>query len=164
MREAISNAVRHAKATSITVRLAIGDDVVLEIADDGIGIPAEPGRHSGVANIAARTERNTHDRLDEIADAKPEASRVRRDGRVHPVVPPVVRAQVGLLDRATVSANCRSPRPCGASPSPRRPAAAGRAAGGCSRSRPSPARPPCRSTGPPSPRRRPEPRLDLVAR
>ncbi len=46
--EAIGNAVRHGKARSITLRLAAtADDVVLEVLDDGIGIPPAAARGSG---------------------------------------------------------------------------------------------------------------------
>nr|WP_246124129.1 GAF domain-containing sensor histidine kinase [Nocardia bhagyanarayanae] len=55
LREALSNVVRHAQASAVSVKLAIGDDVVLEIADNGIGLPGEISRRSGLANMAART-------------------------------------------------------------------------------------------------------------
>ncbi|WP_139347865.1 sensor histidine kinase [Nocardia donostiensis] len=57
LREAVSNAVRHARASSISVELRVGDDVTIEVADDGIGIPAECARRSGLANLAARAAR-----------------------------------------------------------------------------------------------------------
>jgi len=57
LREAVSNVVRHAQATSLSVRLIIRDDVELEIIDNGIGLPDHLGRHSGLANMAARTEK-----------------------------------------------------------------------------------------------------------
>ncbi|MFI1465575.1 sensor histidine kinase [Nocardia carnea] len=56
IREAVSNVVHHANATSVAVELDIGDDVTVEVTDDGIGIPESPERHSGLANMAARAE------------------------------------------------------------------------------------------------------------
>ena len=44
--EALTNVARHARATTCVVRLAVNDDVTLEIVDDGVGIPA--GRSAGV--------------------------------------------------------------------------------------------------------------------
>ncbi|WP_431955812.1 GAF domain-containing protein [Nocardia lijiangensis] len=55
LREALSNVVRHAQATAVSVKLAIGDDVVLEVTDNGIGLPEHLTRRSGLANMAART-------------------------------------------------------------------------------------------------------------
>jgi signal transduction histidine kinase len=44
--EALTNVARHARATTCVVRLAVNDDVTLEVVDDGVGIPA--GRNAGV--------------------------------------------------------------------------------------------------------------------
>ena len=44
--EALTNVVRHARAKTCMVRLAVKEDVALEIVDDGVGIPAE--RTAGV--------------------------------------------------------------------------------------------------------------------
>jgi signal transduction histidine kinase len=53
--EALSNAGRHAAATSGAVRLAVGDEIVLTVVDDGRGIT--PGVvESGLANIRQRAE------------------------------------------------------------------------------------------------------------
>ncbi|RJO74128.1 GAF domain-containing sensor histidine kinase [Nocardia panacis] len=56
LREAVSNAVRHAQAGTVTVRLAVHDEVTIEVADDGIGLPAHLPRTSGLANLRARAE------------------------------------------------------------------------------------------------------------
>ncbi len=56
LREAISNVVRHARATSLSIDLRVDDEVVLAVTDDGVGIPADCHRRSGLANIAARAE------------------------------------------------------------------------------------------------------------
>ena len=62
LREALSNAFRHAKASRIdvtvnaTVRLPDGrSGVRLTVADDGVGIPEE-GRRSGLKNLKRRAE------------------------------------------------------------------------------------------------------------
>jgi signal transduction histidine kinase len=56
LREALSNAARHADASSVSVDVGIEGNVLsLVVADDGNGIPAE-GRRSGLANLATRAE------------------------------------------------------------------------------------------------------------
>ncbi|XVQ09671.1 GAF domain-containing protein [Spirillospora sp. CA-255316] len=55
VREALSNIARHAGATEAAVVVEIGDDLVLRIDDDGIGIPAT-GRRSGLRNMQERAE------------------------------------------------------------------------------------------------------------
>jgi signal transduction histidine kinase len=56
LREALSNAARHARASRVDVSVEVGSDLILRVADDGIGIP--PGsRRSGLANLAERAER-----------------------------------------------------------------------------------------------------------
>jgi signal transduction histidine kinase len=52
--EALSNAVRHSGAHAVTVEVAVGDDLRVEVTDDGHGIPADNQRHSGLANLARR--------------------------------------------------------------------------------------------------------------
>jgi two-component system, NarL family, sensor histidine kinase DevS len=39
VREALSNAVRHAGATTVTVRVAVDDDLSIEVSDNGRGMP-----------------------------------------------------------------------------------------------------------------------------
>ncbi|MDH2387933.1 GAF domain-containing sensor histidine kinase [Streptomyces sp. HNM0663] len=52
--ETLSNAARHARATRVEVQLrATADEVVLSVADDGVGMP-EGGRRSGLDNLAER--------------------------------------------------------------------------------------------------------------
>jgi signal transduction histidine kinase len=55
LREALSNVGRHAKAHRVTVSADVGDQLVLRVEDDGIGIPAT-GRRSGLRNLAERAE------------------------------------------------------------------------------------------------------------
>jgi len=61
VRELVTNVVRHARATRVTVLVDAGnaedaDDVVVTVTDDGIGLPAVAPR-SGLANLADRAER-----------------------------------------------------------------------------------------------------------
>ncbi|MFI7665587.1 GAF domain-containing protein [Nocardia sp. NPDC049526] len=56
LREAVSNAVRHASATTVSVHLRVRDDVTIEVTDDGIGVPDDLARMSGLANLATRAE------------------------------------------------------------------------------------------------------------
>ncbi len=55
LREALSNVVRHANATSVVVHLRAADEVVLTVTDDGIGY-VDNGRRSGLRNMAERAE------------------------------------------------------------------------------------------------------------
>ena len=43
VREAISNAVRHGHAARITLTVEVGDGLVVDVLDDGVGIPADVG-------------------------------------------------------------------------------------------------------------------------
>ena len=52
--EALTNVVRHARAQTCVVRLAVNDDVALEIVDDGIGIPAERSAGVGLSSMHER--------------------------------------------------------------------------------------------------------------
>jgi signal transduction histidine kinase len=54
LREALSNAARHASARSVEVTVSVRDDeLVLDVADNGVGI-GETKRRSGLGNLAAR--------------------------------------------------------------------------------------------------------------
>jgi signal transduction histidine kinase len=53
LREALSNAARHAKASKVEVTIEAGPELVLMVRDNGIGIK-ETGRRSGLANLADR--------------------------------------------------------------------------------------------------------------
>ncbi|UMP06486.1 GAF domain-containing protein [Amycolatopsis sp. EV170708-02-1] len=60
LREALSNVVRHAAATTVSVDVAVDRDgrwLELSVVDDGVGMPAEPGHRSGVTNLAERAAR-----------------------------------------------------------------------------------------------------------
>lgn len=56
LREALTNAARHAQAGRVEVVVeVIGSEVMLVVTDDGIGVPFDgSGRRSGVANLNAR--------------------------------------------------------------------------------------------------------------
>ena len=46
LREALSNVARHAHATQVEVTVRLGEELVLEVLDDGVGL-AEDGAHHG---------------------------------------------------------------------------------------------------------------------
>ena len=51
--EALSNASRHADASSVDVRVAVGDDILVAVTDDGRGF-ADDVRESGLGNMRER--------------------------------------------------------------------------------------------------------------
>ncbi|MGO4203820.1 GAF domain-containing protein [Rhodococcus sp. TAF43] len=55
LREGLSNALRHADATTITVAIDAADHLTIRICDDGVGLP-ETTRRSGLDNLARRAE------------------------------------------------------------------------------------------------------------
>jgi PAS domain S-box-containing protein len=56
VREALSNVARHSHGSHADVDLRVGDEVVLVVSDDGVGLK-ESGRRSGLANVQARAEK-----------------------------------------------------------------------------------------------------------
>jgi signal transduction histidine kinase len=52
--EAVSNAVRHSGASHLIVRICADDRLVIEVIDDGCGIPQDNQRRSGLANMERR--------------------------------------------------------------------------------------------------------------
>jgi signal transduction histidine kinase len=58
LREALSNAARHANASQVDVTVDTGSDgmLIVQVTDNGIGIP-EGGRRSGLRNLASRAEK-----------------------------------------------------------------------------------------------------------
>jgi len=54
--EAISNSLRHSGASRLTVEVSVGDMFVLDVADNGCGIPADNHRSSGLSNMKRRAE------------------------------------------------------------------------------------------------------------
>ena len=55
LREGLSNALRHSQSENITVSVRAADDFVIEIVDDGTGLPDTP-RRSGLANLERRAQ------------------------------------------------------------------------------------------------------------
>lgn len=55
VREALSNAVRHAGADAVAVNVTVDDNLTVTVTDDGIGIPIQV-TPSGLANLASRAE------------------------------------------------------------------------------------------------------------
>ncbi|MCW1960335.1 MAG: GAF domain-containing protein [Mycobacterium sp.] len=55
VREAVSNAVRHAHAHTLTVNVRVEDELSLEVIDDGCGMPAHV-TPSGLNNLRARAK------------------------------------------------------------------------------------------------------------
>ena len=53
VREAISNAVRHGHAATVTLTVDVGEDLVVDVLDDGVGIPEDVG-FSGLRNLEDR--------------------------------------------------------------------------------------------------------------
>jgi signal transduction histidine kinase len=53
LREALSNAARHAKACRVDMTVEAGQDLILLVRDNGIGMQ-QTGRRSGLANLAER--------------------------------------------------------------------------------------------------------------
>jgi signal transduction histidine kinase len=55
LREALSNIVRHAEATSVSIQLDVADDICLEVTDDGRGLGSGTAGN-GLRNIRERAE------------------------------------------------------------------------------------------------------------
>lgn len=53
VREGVSNAVRHAGARGVTVTVSVGDELVVDVSDDGRGMP-EAAALSGLLNLERR--------------------------------------------------------------------------------------------------------------
>ncbi|UZN02518.1 GAF domain-containing protein [Cellulomonas sp. S1-8] len=60
VREGLSNVARHARSHAVSVRLTVTTGVpalvVVEVEDDGVGVPPAPTRASGTRNLAQRAE------------------------------------------------------------------------------------------------------------
>ncbi|MGA8122788.1 MAG: GAF domain-containing sensor histidine kinase [Mycobacterium sp.] len=56
VREAVSNAVRHAQATELTVTVKVEDDLSIEVEDNGRGM-SERTKRSGLTNMRYRAEK-----------------------------------------------------------------------------------------------------------
>ncbi|MEZ0449802.1 sensor histidine kinase [Cellulomonas sp. ICMP 17802] len=63
VREGLANAARHAHASSVTVRVSVRGTgplgtVLVEVQDDGAGLPARRDRSSGTGNLASRARQH----------------------------------------------------------------------------------------------------------
>ncbi len=59
VREGLSNAARHARASAVTVQVEVSRSrAQVAVHDDGVGLPAEPTRCSGLDNLAERARRH----------------------------------------------------------------------------------------------------------
>jgi signal transduction histidine kinase len=83
LREALSNAARHANASQVDVTVDMGSDGMLtvQVADNGNGIPAG-GRRSGLRNLAGRAEKLGGELRLEPADPGTPAPGTRLEWRV----------------------------------------------------------------------------------
>jgi signal transduction histidine kinase len=58
LREALANVAKHAAAQRVEVLVAVENDaVLLQVTDDGVGVPEELGRRSGLLNLSERAAR-----------------------------------------------------------------------------------------------------------
>jgi signal transduction histidine kinase len=55
VREAVSNTVRHANATNLTITVSVGDDLGIEVVDNGVGISGDV-TESGLSNLRQRAQ------------------------------------------------------------------------------------------------------------
>ncbi|MEN4477716.1 MULTISPECIES: sensor histidine kinase [Mycolicibacterium] len=55
--EAISNTVRHSGASRLTIEITTGDELAIDLIDNGCGIPTDNQRRSGLSNMERRAER-----------------------------------------------------------------------------------------------------------
>ena len=58
LREMLSNVARHARATRADVVIAVGDEVVVRVVDDGIGPRYADDAGNGLRNLATRAQRH----------------------------------------------------------------------------------------------------------
>jgi two-component system, NarL family, sensor histidine kinase DevS len=54
LREGLANAAKHARASRVDVSVEAGRDLVLTVRDNGVGLPGNSSRRSGLANLSER--------------------------------------------------------------------------------------------------------------
>jgi signal transduction histidine kinase len=83
LREALSNAARHANASQVDVSVDVDPDGILavQVSDNGIGLPPD-GRRSGLRNLAARAEKLGGELRLDPADPAASAPGTRLEWRV----------------------------------------------------------------------------------
>ena len=57
LREALSNVARHAHAHNVRVSVSVAENIILTVADDGVGVPEEVIGGRGITNTAERAHR-----------------------------------------------------------------------------------------------------------
>jgi len=58
VREALTNAAKHAQASRFLVTVSASDHVTLEVVDNGVGLPSVTSKEGlGLANLRSRAER-----------------------------------------------------------------------------------------------------------
>ena len=57
LREALSNVARHSRATSAEVAINVAQDLVLRVADNGVGVPEDHRTGNGLRNMQSRAAR-----------------------------------------------------------------------------------------------------------
>lgn len=57
VREGLSNAARHARANTVSIRVEVVEELAVTAVDDGVGIPTERTRSSGLRNLEVRAQR-----------------------------------------------------------------------------------------------------------
>jgi signal transduction histidine kinase len=56
LQEALSNVAKHARASKVDVLVQAGSDLLLRVEDDGVGLPDEVNRKSGLTNMQQRAD------------------------------------------------------------------------------------------------------------
>jgi signal transduction histidine kinase len=57
VRESLTNVGRHAAASAASLDVEVaGDQLLVRVVDNGVGMPEHPSRSSGIANLRARAE------------------------------------------------------------------------------------------------------------
>ena len=75
VRELLSNAARHARASHVEVRLRVGSEVEVVVRDDGDGIDPAQARRSGLANLTDRA--SGHGGTLDVSAVEPHGTQVR---------------------------------------------------------------------------------------
>jgi two-component system, NarL family, sensor histidine kinase DevS len=74
LQEALSNVVRHAKASQVEVTVDIGDEVALTVADNGVGLAGMSATGRGIRNMTQRARALGGDLL--VTPAQPAGTRL----------------------------------------------------------------------------------------
>jgi signal transduction histidine kinase len=56
LQEALSNAAKHARASKVDVLVEAGDELLLRVVDDGVGVPERVDRKHGLHNMDTRAD------------------------------------------------------------------------------------------------------------